>query len=85
MIISFESSNHQNLVVALLNLTRIADPTIASTVSGDVFRRLLVYLNRPEFQNGVHTNSKAITDALTALLTQVRADNSQITAYIQAQ
>jgi hypothetical protein len=83
-ITSFENTNHPDLISTLNNLTPIQDQTIAASVSGDVFRRILVYLNRPEFQQSVQSNSASIIDATTAVLNQARADSSQITAYIQA-
>jgi len=83
-ITSFENANHPDLVAAVESLTPIPDQTIAGAVNGDVFRRLFVYLNRPEYQNDIQVNSTRILDAMDALLNQVRADNSQITAYIQA-
>jgi hypothetical protein len=85
-ITSFESAagHHPELVNAIVNLTPITDPKILSQVKGDVFRRFLVYLNRPEFQSGVQSHSADFVNAMVALLKQINADNAQITAYIHA-
>ena len=54
-ITSFESGaqHHPELVNAIVNLTPISDQKILSQVKGDVIRRYLVYLNRPEFQSSI--------------------------------
>jgi hypothetical protein len=85
-ITSFESAagHHPELVNAIVNLTPITDAKILSQVKGDVFRRFLVYLNRPEFQSSVQSHSSDFVNAMVALLKQINTDNTQITAYIHA-
>jgi hypothetical protein len=53
-------------------------------VKGDVIRRFLVYLNRPEFQSSVQSHSSDFVNAMVAFLKQINADNAQITAYIHS-
>jgi hypothetical protein len=83
-ITAFESGagHHPELVNAIVNLTPISDQKILSQVKGDVFRRFLVYLNRPEFQSGVQSHSSDFVNAMVALLKQINVDNVQITQYI---
>lgn len=85
-ITTFESGaqGHPALVNAVMNLTPISDSTILSQVKGDVFRRYLVYLNRPEFQSSIQGHSSDFVTAMVALLKQINADNAQITHYIQS-
>jgi hypothetical protein len=85
-ITSYESAagHHPELVNAIVNLTPIKDQKILSIVKGDVFRRFLVYLNRPEFQTGVQSHSADFVTAMVALLKQINADNAQITTYIKS-
>lgn len=84
-ITTFESDPHQHpeLVNAIVTLTPISDQNILSAVRGDIFRRFLVYLNRPEFQSILQSHSNDLVNAMVALLNQINADNSQITQYIQ--
>lgn len=85
-ITSFESqtSQHPDLVNAIVNLTPITDPKILSAVKGDVIRRVLVYLNRSEFQSNVHSHASELVTATVAFLKQINADNAQITQYIHS-
>ena len=84
-ITTFESGapHHPELVNAIVNLTPISDQKILSQVKGDVLRRYLVYLNRPEFQSNVQSHASDFVNAMVAFLKQINADNSQITQYIQ--
>jgi hypothetical protein len=86
LITTFESGaqGHPALINAVMNLTPVTDPTILSQVKGDVFRRYLVYLNRPEFQSSIQGHSSDFVTAMAALLKQINADNAQITHYIQS-
>jgi hypothetical protein len=79
-----DSHHHPELVKAILELTPTQDPSILSAVNGDVIRRYLVYLNRPEFQNNVRSHSSDFVNAMVAFLTQVKADNGQITQFINS-
>ena len=81
----FESDphHHPELITAIMNLTPIQDKTIAAEVKGDIIRRFLVYLNRPEFQSSIQGHSADFVDAMVAFLKQVNADNAQITQFIQ--
>lgn len=84
-ITTFESDPHQHpdLVNAIVTLTPIQDKKILAAVKGDVFRRFLVYLNRPEFQSNLQSHASDFVTAMVALLKQINADNAQITQYIQ--
>lgn len=84
-ITSYESAtgHHPELVNAIVNLTPIPSTTILNKVKGDVIRRFLVYLNRKEFQNDVHAHANELVTAMVAFLKQIKADNAQITQYIQ--
>jgi hypothetical protein len=83
-ITTFESDaqHHPELVNAIVNLTPISDQKILSQVKGDVIRRYLVYLNRPEFQSSIQSHASDFVNAMVAFLKQINADNSQITQYI---
>jgi hypothetical protein len=85
LITSFEMdpAHHPDLVQAVVKLTPIQDTAISSQVAGDIFRRYLVYLNRPEFETPIAGNADAFTDSMIALLQQIQADQEQITAYIR--
>jgi hypothetical protein len=85
-ITSFESDphHHPELINAILNLTPIQDQKILSQVKGDVIRRFLVYLNRPEFQGSIQSHSSDFVNAMVAFLKQINADNGQITQYIHS-
>jgi len=83
-ITAFESDphHHPELITAIVNLTPIQDQTILASVKGDVMRRFLVYLNRPESQNSIQGHSADFVTAMVAFLKQVNADNAQITQYV---
>jgi hypothetical protein len=83
-ITAFESDphHHPDLVAAIVNLTPIQDKIILASVKGDVIRRFLVYLNRPEAQSSIQGHSADFVTAMVAFLKQVNADNAQITQYV---
>ena len=83
-ITTFESNphHHPELIKAIVNLTPIQDQKLLSQVKGDIFRRYLVYLNRPEFQNSIQGHSAEFVNAMVGFLKQINADNNQITQYI---
>jgi hypothetical protein len=83
LITAYEAEQHPDLIQTLVNLTPIQDVGILSAVDGDVFRRVLVFLNRTEFQDAVRTHADAINNAMVQLLNQVRLDQSRITQYVQ--
>jgi hypothetical protein len=85
-ITTFESGaqHHPELVNAIVKLTPISDQKILSQVKGDVIRRYLVYLNRPEFQSSIQSHTSDFVNAMVAFLKQINADNSQITQYIHS-
>lgn len=85
-ITAFESDpqHHPELVNAIVKLTPIQDHKILSGVKGDVIRRYLVYLNRPEFQSNVQSHAGDFVNAMVAFLKQISADNVQITQFIQS-
>jgi len=84
-ITSFESDSHHHpeLVTAIVNLTPISDKSTLAGVKGDVIRRFLVYLNRPEAQASIQGHSADFVNAMVAFLKQINADNAQITKSIQ--
>jgi hypothetical protein len=51
-------------------------------VKGDIFRRVLVYLDQPQFESGVTSNAAAITTAMVQLENQIKTDQAAITAYV---
>jgi hypothetical protein len=79
-----DPQHHPELVNAIVNLTPISDKKILSQVKGDVIRRFLVYLNRPEFQSSVQSHSSDFVNAMVRFLMQINADNDQITQYIHS-
>jgi hypothetical protein len=83
-ITTFESDphHHPELVNAIVTLTPIHDQKILSQVKGDVMRRFLVYLNRPEFQSSIQGHSSDFVNAMVAFLKQINTDNSEITQFI---
>jgi len=85
-ITTFESNphHHPELIKAIVNLTPIQDQKILSQVKGDIFRRFLVYLNRPELQSSIQGHSGDFVNAMVAFLKQINADNGQITQYIHS-
>jgi hypothetical protein len=85
-ITTFENDphHHPELVKAIMDLTPITNSPISSAVKGDVIRRYLVYLNRPEFQSNVQSHSSDFVNAMVAFLQQIKTDDSQITQFIQS-
>jgi hypothetical protein len=83
-ITAFESDphHHPELINAIVNLTPIHDQKILTQVKGDIIRRFLVYLNRPEFQSSIQSHPSDFVNAIVAFLKQINADNGQITQYI---
>jgi len=60
---------HPAVIQAIVDLTPIQDAEILSAIGSDVFRRLLVFLNRIEFQDSVQSHADALTKAMVQLLT----------------
>jgi len=83
-ITAFENGpqHHPDLVQKIIDLTPIQDPTILSAVDGDVFRRFLIFLNRPEFESQVTSSADALALAMNYLLLQIQADQADITTFI---
>jgi hypothetical protein len=77
-----QSGHHPELVNAIVSLTPITDNAILSQVKGDVLRRYLVFLNRPEFQGSIQSHSSDLVNAMVAFLKQINTDNAQITQFI---
>jgi hypothetical protein len=71
------------MVTAINDLTPIKKKPVSTAVKDDVLRRVLIYLNRTEFESGVQTNASALTSAVVQLLNQIRTDQSAITTYVQ--
>ncbi len=86
LITSYENakSHHKAMITKLNKLTPVKTKPITSAVKGDVFRRVLVYLNRTEYESDAQSNAAAITTAMVELLNQVRTDQSDITTYVTA-
>ncbi len=78
-----QSSQHPDLVNAVMTLTPITEANVLTAVKGDVFRRFLVYLSRTEFESSVQSHSGELVTAMGALLKQINTDNVAITKYIQ--
>jgi len=78
-----DPQHHPELIDAIVKLTPIQDKKILSAVHGDIIRRFLVYLNRPEFQSDIQKHPGDFANAMVAFLKQVNADNAQITHFIQ--
>lgn len=76
-----QSTEHPALVNQLIALTPMS-AAHASSVHGDVFRRVLLFLNRTEYETTASVNAAAIVTAMVTLLKQVRADQADITAYL---
>ena len=83
-ITAFETAQHPLLVNNVVQLTGIQDQAALKSVGNDVFRQVFVYLNGPANQVNIKAISGALVDAMVALLAQVRADTSQITAYVKS-
>jgi hypothetical protein len=85
LITRFENDplHHPELVSTIVKITPIQDKKILAAVGGDVIRRLLVYLNRPEFQSDIRNHPSDFTNAMVAFLKQINADSAPITQYIQ--
>jgi hypothetical protein len=66
-----------------MTLTPITDHTVANAVKGDVFRRFLMYMSRPEFETQIQGHSSDYVNAMLALLQQIKTDNAQITQYVK--
>src|SRR5262249_24005778 len=83
-ITTFENDpqHHPDLVQKIVDLTPIQDPSILTAIDGDVFRRFLVFLNRPEFESNVTSRADALVLSMNALLLQIRADQADITTFV---
>ena len=83
-ITTFENSaqGHPDLVQKIIDLTPIQDAGILTAVDGDVFRRFLVFLNRPELESKVTSNADALSQAMTNLVLQIQVDQGNISKFI---
>jgi hypothetical protein len=81
---AFEQNQHPNLIKSLVQLTDIQEQPIQQLVGNDIFRRVFVYVNLPQYESTVKAESIALNDAIVSMLTQIRADSAQITAYIKS-
>jgi len=77
-------SHHKAMITSLTKLTPIKSKAISEAVKGDIFRRVLIYLNRTEFAGDAQSHAAAITTAMVQLLNQIQADQSDITQYVTA-
>lgn len=71
------------LVDRLVDLTPIEDGSLAASVEGNIFRRVLTYLNIRSSAPEAQRNADEIADAMVDLLDAVRADHAAITAFIK--
>jgi len=71
------------LVDRLTELTPISDAALSSEVRGDVFRRVLFFLNNDPSAASAQRNGAAIREAMLQLLAAIRARHVEITAYAQ--
>jgi hypothetical protein len=69
------------LIDRILELTPISDPTLAAEVRGDIFRRVLYFLNNDGTQFAAQQNGTKLRDAMVDLLAAVRASHAEITAF----
>lgn len=83
LITAYMSKNHKSMIQNLNSVTPVKG-TVSKAVKGDVFRRVMIYLNRTEYETGAQGNAAAITTAMTQLLTQIQTDQSAITTYVTA-
>jgi hypothetical protein len=77
------SGHHPALVNTIMTMTPITEPTVANAVKGDVIRRFLMYMSRPEFEIKIQGHSSDYVNAMLALLQQIKTDNAQITQYVK--
>lgn len=87
IITNFERApnRHPELISRLEMLTPIATPAVLNELNGDVFRRVLVFLNTPASVETIKQNSDAINDTMVEFLSAVRADQAAITAFAKNQ
>jgi hypothetical protein len=83
LITAYEIANNPKLVYDVIALTPLTDPGILAFVGGDVFRRVLAFLNRPENQETAQANAAPLTAAMVALLKQVRSDQAASTEFVK--
>ena len=83
-ITAFESQPGKDpeLVAAIEALTPLPDQAQSASVAGDIFRRVLLYMNCPEYEASVEANAQSLTTLVLSFLQRVRADQSAITAYL---
>ena len=83
LITAYVTKHHKSMITNINSLTPVKGK-VSTAVKGDVFRRVMVYLNRTENETGAQSNAAAITTAMTQLLTQIQTDQSDITKYVTA-
>lgn len=76
--------NAPQLVDRIVDLTPIADADLTYDVDGDIFRRILVYLNMRATQEDAQANAAELTEATLALLQHITDQQAGITAFIKA-
>jgi hypothetical protein len=84
-ITEYERSKNPQLVYDVIALTPLTDREVVASVGTDLFRRVLIFLNRPETMETAQANAVALTSAMVALLKQVRSDQASITDFIKAE
>lgn len=83
LITQYQIDHNPELVFSIVALTPLTDVEVIAFVQGDIFRRVLTFLNRSETQLAATENAVALTSAMVALLRQVRADHQDITRYAE--
>lgn len=75
--------NSPQLVDRVVDLTPIPDAELADEIDGDIFRRILVYLNMRATQEDAQKNAAELTEATIALLQHLETEQDKITAFIK--
>ncbi|MDA8132511.1 MAG: hypothetical protein M0011_13490 [Elusimicrobia bacterium] len=81
--------DRRQLQLAIVNFERAQHPELVSKVEeligrrgGDLIHNLMLFINKPDKQAQLRNIAEELTDAVTALMTQVHADAPEITMFI---
>jgi hypothetical protein len=77
-----EPGHAPQLVDRLVDLTPISDSALAASVQGNIYRRVLTYLNMRSAAPEAQAHADEISEATVALLDFVRNDQADITAFV---
>jgi len=78
-----QPTQRPQLIDELYELTPVFDVTLSKELRGDIFRRVLFFLNREESKILAARNGPAITEAMVELLGFVAKEHSKITVHVQ--